>query len=298
MTRPPNRSLFPKRKLTRADASVCSIAQFDLYSQTQLRPSNHSCLAQSNSDLLVRTGEGRIHGKRQDGTEYDRRLTALGAYSQTDGLGRVEMILRTDTSAVFAIYLCLTSPPMIEELSADQKQRLLWTYDQDRGDFVCAGQPRRHKLELTSNGNLSFIQGNIRIIITGDGTRLSEPTSKKLYGFDEEGRIVQIDYGRKIRQFGFIEKTRELASVAVFDLASNSRFFHERIGDSNEWSVRDHHGNLYATWCGTRHLTASADYVYQEHFGSSKAGICHVCRPDGTEFKVEMDQYTSLNIGK
>jgi hypothetical protein len=354
-----NRNLYPKKKLTRADASLTSVAKRDLsarvkprldsYPQSaeansgngmvqslrfithitypngdhvhfnydrqgqlvkiaglktytkkdgrwyvrgeggvlrEMRYHNHSLM--ENGDLLFQTGEGRFHGKRPNGTEYDLHLTALGAHSQTDELGRVEMLLRTDGSMVLAIYIDPDSPPNIEEVSADRKQRRIWTRDQEY--FVCDGQPHRHKLELTSNGNLSFIQDDQRVIITGDGTRLSEPVTKQRYGFDEEGRIAQIDYGRKLRQFGYIERTRELASVAVIDLASKSAFFHERIGESNEWSVRDHQGNLYATWSGTRHLAANGDYLYQERTTENKdrvVVISHICRPDGSESQTQ-----------
>lgn len=359
VTRPTNRSLYPKKKLTRADASLSSVAKIDLRTQAkvkvhdaqptaqtnpgnglvrslqfitditypngahvhfdydrhgqlvkiegpehcvkkgdrwylrekgdvlkEMRYHNHRLL--ENGDLLLQTGDGRFHGKRTDGTEYDLRLTALGAYSQTDAIGRVESILRTDGSRVLAIYIDPDSPPNIEEVSADQMQRLLWTREQEY--FICKGHTPRQKLELASNGNLSFIQEDERIIITGDGITLSEPVSKQRYGFDEEGRIVHIDYGRKLRQFGFIERTRELASVAVMDLASKSTFFHDRIGESDEWSVRDHNGTLYATWYGTRHLAANGDYVYEERIPADKnrlVVITHICRPDGSESQTE-----------
>jgi hypothetical protein len=257
----------------------------------------HDHLLLENGDLMMQTGDNRFHGRRPDGTVYDRRLTALGAWSQTDGFGRVEVIVRPDGSSVFARYYLPESAPVIEEVSSDQKHRLCWKRDGD--DFVCDGQTARHKLELTSNGNLSFIQGSSRVIITGDGITLSEPITKKRYSFDEEGRVVQIDYGSKIRQFSFIEKTRKLRSVAVYDASSNSTFFHERLGESNQWSIRDHHGNLYAPWYGVRYLTANADYVYQERTGpidERPSGISHVCRPDGSEFKDEAERYPSITI--
>lgn len=248
---------------------------------------NHSLL--KNGDLLLQTGERRFHGRRTDGSEYNLRLTALGAYSQTDAIGRVEMIVRSDGSLVSAIYIDPDSPPNIQEVSSDQKQRLLWTRDCEY--FHCAGQANRYNLELSSNGNLSFVQESDRIIITGDGIKLSEPVSRRRYSFDEEGRIVQIDYGDKLRQFSFIEKTRELASVAVMNLSLKSTFYHERIGTSDEWSVRDHYGNLYATWCGRRHLTANGDYVYQERSSlddDDRISTPHICRPDGSESQAEI----------
>ena len=367
VTRIPDRSLFPKRKLTRADASVplTSNARVVPQAKTGIRPDMSSaplvrsrskrlqrsgqlitaitypngdkfrfnydasgrlskieghttciregerwylrgkgdallemdyhghCLLE-NGDLLMQTGDNRFHGRRPDGTVYDRRLTAVGAWSQTDGCGRVEMILRADGSSVLA-YQLSDALPVIEEVSADQTQRLVWKRDRD--NFICNGQPCRYKLELSSNGNVSFVQESLRTIITGDGITLSEPTAKKRYSFDEEGRIVQIDYGSKIRQFGYIDKTRQLQSVAVYDASSNSTFFHERLGDSNQWNIRDHNGSLYAPWYGIRHLTANGDYVYQEQTGTSDVrSVAHVCLPDGTEFKDKKQKYLPVTI--
>jgi len=217
--------------------------------------------ANDRGQVTFEMEQGSFRRENPDGSNVQEKTNADGSRISFYNNGQVEDLIRKDGSAV---HVSQDGKSILETLP-NSNRKIQWTQSDDgswKSDTETAQQ--RKNLKLEPNGKCTWDgPDGLRFAVGGDGIMTIQGEGNGKVQLDEQNRIKSIDYGSKIREFEYFDKSSEIRTTTIKDTEKNSvnTFTREQAGSQN-WTV-----NGKQNWTGD--IKVGPDGVYSYKPGGS-----------------------------
>ncbi len=240
----------------------------------------------------------RLKGQTSDGGEkLDKKITVTGATVETDKNGLVRSVARPDGSAIQDAVYSNDVNKKIESFVAKRidQSKVVYKCDKDGKTFSpfsvdgkpLPNEPVVSKVELNTNGNISFLDANgNKVIVRGNGTIIPAGEGKFDVQFDAEGRAKIIANADKIRTYSYKGTSKDpIEYKEESPKLPGVVYAHTFNEETKKWECKNQDGAPFSTPQGRRRLSEDLVFAYEDKMklgDKEKTGL-RLSGPNGVE---------------